>query len=206
MVSIDDPLRQIRAAWASNGEYLDDLKDRLSAAQPIALVPFVGAGLSMPMGFPSWGGFLKDLAAECGKAAEVARLLRQGQYEEAAETVELGLSAELFNDRVGHTFGERKSKSCELRGAVLALPDLAVGPVVTSNFDRVLERVFSEAGSPFEHVVWGSQVDSMRRAIADNKPFLLKIHGDAEERSGRVLTKSEYEAHYASKDTNGPRA
>lgn len=206
MVPIDDALRQIRAAWASNGEYLDDLKDRLSGAQPIPLVPFVGAGLSVPMGFPSWGGFLTSLAAECGKAAEVAALFEAGQYEEAAETVEQGLSPELFNDRVGHTFGERKSKSCELKGAVLALPDLAGGAVVTTNFDRVLERVFSEAGSPFEHVVWGSQVDSIRGAIDDNKPFLLKIHGDAEERSGRVLTKCEFEAHYASGDPNGLRA
>ncbi|MCX6633607.1 MAG: SIR2 family protein, partial [Acidobacteria bacterium] len=177
-----------------------------SGAQPIPLVPFVGAGLSMPMGFPSWGGFLKGLAAECGKAAEVAALLEAGQYEEAAETVEQGLSAEIFIDRVGHTFGERKSKSCELKGAVLALPDLAAGPLVTTNFDRILERVFAEAGATFEHVGWGSQVDSIRRAVTDNKPFLLKIHGDAEERSGRVLTKSEYEAHYASKDPNGLRA
>jgi len=78
--------------------------------------------------------------------------------------------------------------------------------VVTTNFDRVLERVFAEAGSPFEHVVWGSQVDSMRRAMAENRAFLLKIHGDAEERSGRVLTKREYETHYASGDPDGLRA
>ena len=175
MVAVDEALRAIRDASRSNGETLDDLKERLTGAQPIPLVPFVGAGLSMPMGFPSWGGFLTGLAGDCGKSVEVAALLRDGKYEEAAETVEVGLGATIFNARVRHTFGERKSKECKLQGAVLALPDMAGGAVVTTNFDRVLERVFAGVGSAFEHVVWGSQVDSMRRAIAENKPFLLKI-------------------------------
>jgi hypothetical protein len=206
MVSIDEALRQIREAWPSNGDYLDDLEDRLTGAHPIPLVPFVGAGLSMPMGFPSWGDFLKGVAAECGKSGEVATLLTDGKYEEAAETVEDGLGEEIFHSRVRHTFGKRPSNECELKDAVLALPDLAGGPVVTTNFDRILERVFAEAGSPFEHVAWGSQVDSMRQAMAENKPFLLKIHGDGEERSGRVLTKSEYDRHYAPGDPNNLRA
>jgi tetratricopeptide (TPR) repeat protein len=203
MISIDDALRQLGDAWPSNADQLDDLKQRLTAAQPIPLVPFVGAGLSMPMGFPSWVGFLKDLAAECGKSDDVLAELAEGEYEEAAETVEQGLGPAIFNKRVAHTFGKRRSQECELQGAVLALPKLAAGPVVTTNFDRILERVFAEFGSPFEHVVWGSQVDSMRQAISENKPFLLKIHGDAEERSGRVLTKSEYDKHYAPGDPDG---
>jgi len=46
----------------------------------------------------------------------------------------------------------------------------------------------------------------MRQAMAENKPFLLKIHGDGEERSGRVLTKSEYDRHYAPGDPTNLRA
>jgi len=206
-MAADNPvLAKIRETWPSNVDVLDDLKERLTAPQPIPLVPFVGAGLSMPMGFPSWGGFLTSLAAECGTSDAVAILLGEGKYEDAAETVEAALGPELFCQRVAHVFGKRKSEACELRGAVLALPALAAGPVVTTNFDRVLERVFAAAGSPFEHIAWGSQVDSMRKAMAENKPFLLKIHGDAEERSGRVLTRSEYEKHYGSGDRDGLRA
>src|SRR5450755_2661127 len=168
MVPIDEAVRQVRAVWPSNGDYLDDLQRRLTSVQPIPLLPFVGAGLSVPMGFPSWGRFLDDLSHECGKQRDVAALLLDGRYEEAAEVVELGLGAAIFNRRVTHTFGELRSRDCELHGAVLALPELANGAVVTTNFDRVLERAFAEAGAPFEHVVWGSQVDSIRRAIADN--------------------------------------
>ena len=149
---------------------------------------------------------LTALATECGKSREIAAQLAEEKYEDAAETVEQALGPTIFSRRVANTFGERRSNACELKGAVLALPKLAKGAVVTTNFDRILERTFAEAGSPFEQVVWGSQVDSMRRAIAENKPFLLKVHGDAEERSGRVLTKSEYEANYAPGDPDSLRA
>ncbi len=206
MAPFEEALGTIREAWRSNGGCLDDLKERLTGAQPIPLLPFVGAGLSMDMGFPSWAGFLEGLAAECGKSGAVAALLGEGKYEEAAEAIERGLSQEIFSRRIAHTFGKRRSDTCELKGAVLALAEMAAGAVVTTNFDRILERVFREAGSAFEHVVWGSQVDSIRQAIAENKPFLLKIHGDAEERSGRVLTKREYEKHYTPGDPEGLRA
>src|SRR5260370_20071028 len=196
MLSPREALQIIRDTWPSNAGNLDDLKERLTAPHAIPLVPFVGAGLSMPMGFPSWGAFLTELAAECGKSAEIAALLTADKYEEAAEAVEQGLGPAIFNKRVAHTLCDRKSNECGLKGAILVLPDLAGGAIITSNFDRVLERVFSEAGAPFEHIASGSQVDSMRRAMVENKPFLLKIHGDAQERSRRVLTRSAYDIHY----------
>jgi hypothetical protein len=151
----------------------------------------------MPMGFPSWKGFLEELAERCGESQAVADLLTTNRFEEAAEKVEGALSPEIFFDQVRQTFGHRRSVACQLRGAVLALPELPTGPVVTTNFDHVLERAYIEAGLPFEHVLWGAQVDLLRRAITENKQFLFKVHGDAEERSGRVLTEREYDEHYA---------
>jgi tetratricopeptide (TPR) repeat protein len=206
MPLIDEIPQEIREAWPSNIDYLADLHDRLTGPHPIPLMPFVGAGLSMPMGFPSWTRFLKNLAGECGLSAEIATLLANGQYDEAADRIEQGLSPTLFNKRFTHTFGHRKSEARELKGPVLALPHLAAGAVVTTNFDRILERVFAEAGAPFEHVAWGSQVDQIRRAITENQPFLLKLHGDAEERTNRVLTRREYDTHYVSGNPEGLRA
>ena len=178
---MDEALKQIRETWPSNGGYLDDLKDRLTGPQPMPLLPFVGAGLSVPMDFPSWGQFLENLAAECSKTDEIEALLGEGESEEAAEIAEEALSPTVFTNRVAHTFGKRKSEQCELKGPVLLLPKIAGGAVVTTNFDRILERVFQDAGVPFEHVAWGSQVRQIGKAVAENEPFLLKIHGDAEE-------------------------
>ena len=201
-----DPLQELRDAAPANGDFLDDLERRLTSAHPIPVVPFVGAGLSIPMGFPSWTTFLTRLAAECGASAAVAALLSANQYEEAAEAVESAMGPVIFHRRVSQTYGQAKSYGCELRGAVRVLPELAPGPVATTNFDRLIERAFEEAGTAFEHVAWGSQVDQMRRATIENRPFLLKLHGDGEERSGRVLTKSEYDRQYGGNDPDGLRA
>jgi predicted RNA methylase len=205
MVPDELAIATIRQTWPYNADYLDELQERLTVANPIPLVPFVGAGLSMPMGFPSWSGFLQRLADECGTSDEVQTLLANSKYEEAAETVEQALSAVVFDRRLAETFGRRRSTACVLQGAVLAIPALAAGAVVTTNFDHILERVFEESGSKFERIVWGSQVSSIRSAIDVNKPFLLKIHGDAEERSARVLTKGEYDTQYRAGDPSGLR-
>ncbi len=70
-----DPLQELRDAAPANGDFLDDLERRLTSAHPIAVVPFVGAGLSIPMDFASWTAFLTRLAAECGASAAVAALV-----------------------------------------------------------------------------------------------------------------------------------
>jgi hypothetical protein len=206
ILSVDQALQIIRDVWPSNGQFLDDLKDRITSPAGIPLVPFVGAGFSIPMGLPSWGTFLAQMSAECGRSEEAAALMSEGKYEEAAGTVERGLGEAIFNRRIAHTFGERASMKCRLQGPVQELPGLACGPVVTTNFDRILERAFSEAGSPFEHVICGSMVDTIREAIATSRPFLLKLHGDAEERTGRVLTAEEYVQHYATGNPKNLRA
>ena len=59
----DEASQIIRGTWALNGGYLDRLQGRLTAEKPIPLVPFIGAGLSIPMEFPSWSAFLTQLVA-----------------------------------------------------------------------------------------------------------------------------------------------
>ncbi|MEN6536591.1 MAG: tetratricopeptide repeat protein [Bryobacteraceae bacterium] len=201
----DLPSELIDAAPA-NADFLCDIERLLTTSYPIPLVPFVGAGLSIHMGFPSWTAFLIQLGVESGISAQVAKLVTAGAYEEAANVVEDALGPSIFHRRVSQTFGQAKSYACDLNGAVKVLPELMPGPVVTTNFDRVIERVFEEADMPFEYVSWGAQVDQMRRAIQENRPFLLKLHGDGEDRSARVLTKVEYERHYGSDDPNSLRA
>ena len=49
----------------------DNLRDLLDALHPDAgLIPFVGAGLSRPFGFPEWGAFLNPERFSVGDAAQ----------------------------------------------------------------------------------------------------------------------------------------
>jgi len=205
MEPLDDNLNTLRRTSPANADYLDDLQAYVTGLTQIPLVPFVGAGLSIPMGFPSWKQFLLDLAKECNHTRVTRQLVSSGAFERAAGVLERQLTAEVFHARVAQAFGARRTERAMLNGPVLLLPRLGSGLVVTTNFDRILERTFATAGSAFEQVVWGSQVDSIRRAITDGKHVLLKVHGDAEERTGRVLTSAEYNLHYKAGSSRGLR-
>ena len=58
---------------------------------PVGVIPFVGAGLSMPFGFPGWTNFLLSEAESAGIKDEVQEFIDAGKYEEAAERLMNGL-------------------------------------------------------------------------------------------------------------------
>jgi hypothetical protein len=58
------------------------------------------------------------------------------------------------------------------------------------------EAAFRQAGRPFKAVITGSRLDSVTEAVAQQQRCLVKLHGDALERSDRILTSTEYERYY----------
>jgi hypothetical protein len=192
----DEALAAI-AEIPGNAANLDRLRRQLGTG--VGLVPFVGAGLSIPLGFPGWPEFLTAQARLGGIAATVQHRIQQGEYEEAAGDLLEALGHRAFYDAIEDTFGPSRLAGKTIGGAVAMLPELVRGPVVTTNFDRVLETVFDKAQRPLE-VVWGARVDVTTQSLHEDRRFLLKMHGDAAVRTDRVLTRSEYEEHYGSAD------
>jgi tetratricopeptide (TPR) repeat protein len=179
----------------------DNLNDLLEALRCDAgLIPFVGAGLSRAFGFPEWGAFLRVQARAAGVEAPIDARLSKGEYEEAAEDLQEALGSLAFEDAIRRTFGSGSVKGELPDAAVRALPALATGPVLTTNFDRVLETVFEEAGHQFEDIVWGAQPSRISQALHVNALMLWKLHGDYKTKADRVLTHGEYTEHYGHSD------
>jgi hypothetical protein len=44
--------------------------------------------------------------------------------------------------------------------------------------------------------VWGATRDTVVEALQSDRPILLNLHGDVEDAATRILTGSEYDAHY----------
>jgi SIR2-like domain len=163
---------------------------------PMGVVPFVGAGLSVSFGFPSWQKFLTDASEFHSDPKSVIELITNGDYIGAAGRL-FAESADRFQLMVAQAFGSKVSEEQARQGSVSLLPTLAKGPVITTNFDHVLETAFQAAGRPFDYVITGPQPDSVIRVMHRNELALIKIHGDAFDRSARVFTGSEYEAQYS---------
>lgn len=162
-------------------------------------VPFVGAGVSFDYGYPTWSGFLREIAQSCGCLDEVNSLMSEGKYEDAAELVLGRLGEQAFDDRYRQAFCiDPKTPTQETAARHVAR--LTSGLIVTTNYEGVIP---SEIKAELSNVaiLEGAQLDRVSSAIHGLNPTVWKMHGSADERSTRILTRKEYVSSY--EDTSG---
>src|SRR4029434_3675463 len=179
----------------NNREYLEVLIDQVRNGP--GLTPFVGAGMSAQLKLLEWGEFLISTARRGYGEPEVRQLVDAGQYEQAAEVcIERGGPGGLQH-AITEEFGDKQLDRHErITAALRLIPELANGPVVTTNFDHVLERSFREAKKEFRHVLWGTSAAAMVEAFHRKHRYLFNIHGDVDHPDQRILTREEYDRHY----------
>jgi len=151
------------------------------------VILFVGAGLSRPLGLPSWGELIEHMARELD--FDPAVLVGPGaDYLQVAEFYKLrkGSIGDLrsWMDRSWNVTDERLLGSKVHRQIV----DLDFPLIYTTNYDSNLERAFRLQGHNVSKIA--SVVD-----IADAKPnhtHVVKFHGDFSDDNSLVLTESDY--------------
>jgi hypothetical protein len=159
------------------------------------VIPFIGAGMSKSAGCPDWTTYLLDLCddAHLDRDAMSQRLKQQGDYEGVMNDLVIALGENRFNLDFERDFAIAN----EITGAVTLLPKLFDNSVITTNFDRVLERVYENAGVPFVEKVTGrGNTSAFFRAIPAGERYLLKLHGNLDNANERVLNLGEYDAAY----------
>ncbi|WP_250657075.1 SIR2 family protein [Alkalimarinus coralli] len=158
-----------------------------------AIIPFVGAGMSMPSDYPGWTKFLYQVLDETTVNKDAFNsTIEDGQYEEAAQMLSDALPAGCFLEYVENAFGANQ----EIWGVVQRLPLIFKQAVVTTNFDNVLTRCYENANFNFEEELLGPAAEELPRALGENKRVLVKLHGKAGSSRNRILTKNEYDNHY----------
>jgi molecular chaperone DnaK (HSP70) len=181
-----------------NRKLMAELHEQLATS--MGVVPFVGAGLCVSCGLSEWSTLLRQLAQVCGKLEKIDDLISGGGFEEAASVLEQSLGPAAFALQLR----DRLSGSAirQLAGPILHTPALTRGPVITTNLDSILEQVFARSGYPFERVGLGPNVDTVRGALHQNHPYLIKIHGGLDDPATRVLTLDDYQRAYGSRDAS----
>ncbi|WP_127508780.1 SIR2 family protein [Paenibacillus humicus] len=159
-----------------------------------AIIPFVGAGLSMPSGYSSWTAFLYRVLNETRiPPAEFDELIKSGSYEEAAQILSDNLPNGSFLEQIENEFGTKR----EIVGSVQRLPYLFKNAVITTNFDSVISKCYSYANLNFDKELLGADAKYLSRELGENKRVLVKLHGEADSSRNRIFTKSEYDHHYS---------
>lgn len=184
-----------------NGPVIEALVKSLRS--PTGVIPFIGAGMSHDYGVPMWGEFLEMAAVTDEDKTEVKRLVNDGKYEDAAQFLDSGGRGEHFRALISERLDVDVEAERRRTGPLSLLPLLTRGPVITTNFDRVIEAFYEAAERPFTGDAWiaGRQEPlRIRDAIQQNRHALIKLHGDVRDASTFTFTALEYAASYGSRE------
>ena len=165
----------------------DQLLEKIEECE---VVPFVGAGLSVAGGFPSWKGHLKQQAKTAGlNDVEVEELLNQGFYEQVLEEIENRLGADVVTQEILDVF----SKTGTLFQTTLLLSELFRDTIITTNYDKLIEKAFDTGvEKPY-------QIISGLNAMESPDPecvTIIKLHGDIKTPARCILSKNQYNQAY----------
>jgi hypothetical protein len=165
------------------------------ACQRGFVIPFVGAGMSKSAGCPEWKEYLLGLCDDAALDPDAMRdrLENIGDYEGVMNDLVQVLGVNRFNLDFERDF----KTPDEITGAVTILPKLFDNSAITTNFDRVLEKVYENDAKAFVEKVTGrGRANAFFRAIPAGDRYLLKLHGNLDNAAERVLNKAEYDTAY----------
>lgn len=150
------------------------------------LIPFVGAGLSMNLGLPSWSKLISIIAEQLDYDPDVFKLsgnnLQLAEYYVATKGSIGPLRSEM--DRIFNPNDEAIKTS----RAHSALVEMDLPLIYTTNYDRIIERAF-ELKKVSCHTV--ANIDDIATAPPD-ATHVVKFHGTFSDDASLVLTESSY--------------
>jgi len=160
------------------------------------VVPFIGAGVSVSGGFPSW----KDHLREQGRTANIdsdhiEELLESGAYEQVLEEIEGVRGREVFIQEIHDVF----SRTGTIPDTVWRLSEVFTDTLITTNYDRLIEQAF-DTGE--ENTVQVTNGMNALETPDPNKTIIVKIHGDIRDPKACILSKNQYDDAYGNGDLN----
>jgi SIR2-like domain len=150
------------------------------------LIPFVGAGLSINLGLPSFSQLIDKIAEELGYDAAVFKLngnnLQLAEYYVAVKGA-IGPLRSILDRSFDPTDEQIKSSVAHKALAQMNLP-----VIYTTNYDNIIEKSFELLNKPVCAI---ANIDDISSA-PDNATQIVKFHGTFSDDESLVLTESSY--------------
>jgi hypothetical protein len=183
----------------TNHSNVPDLPDDLvKSVKEGKCAVFVGAGLSMHAGYPSWQKLLQMLVKKClllqeitkAKAQEIERLLKDpDKYLMVAEELREDMGEEQFTEKLVQVFEESKAVVTDVHKQ---LPKIPFCLAMSTNYDMLLEDTYAKAFDSVPKSYTNDRARDFADSLWSGKFFILKAHGDIHHSSSLVLTERDY--------------
>lgn len=187
------------SAWAAlTPSLLAKAKELGEIARSGRLVPFMGAGISISAGAPTWSELLGRLAKAANLSEPERKALKELSNLDQAAVLRTYFE-EKFPGAGDMKFGRAVSEAVNMQQYGLAPSLLACLPstgAITLNYDTLFERASKDAGSP-RTVIPGEKPDD---ATAATHKWLLKLHGSVDKPETIVLTRDDYLGYSATRE------
>lgn len=152
--------------------------DSRISARAGKLVPFIGAGVSVAAGLPTWTGLLGALADEAGLAESGGlATLEKMDARDAANALQLKLGSGL-DTYLRKRFGQRGPSS--LTHALIA--SLPIAEAATTHYDRLFEQAWEAACGAAPTMLPTDDASQAAR-------WLLKLHGSVDDKIARSCSR-----------------
>lgn len=183
--------------YERNEQRFNQLIDRLIDEM---VVPFVGAGISVGGGFPTWTNHLRQQGRTAGIAGhQIEAWLAQGEFEQVIAHIELVHGRDVFAQEIRDVFGKRGS----IQNITLLISEIFNDTLITTNYDQLLEQVFDTGKNSTVQVING--VTAMETPDP-NKIAIIKMHGDIKNPARCILGKIQYDQAYGEAELDLDRA
>lgn len=154
------------------------------------LVPFVGAGISAQIGFPSWKKHLIDQGKTSGIDSDyVNKLLNEGQYEKLIEEIEAKGYRDAFLREIRDIFSDKLEPNDTYR----LITDLFPNRALTTNYDQTLEQAYVTFKSSKIQIIESSNI---LENLDYTRTSVIKLHGDINYPTKCIISKKQYEDAY----------
>lgn len=173
--------------YKKNQSRLMQLLDLIAKSE---VVPFIGAGLSVSGGFPTWKAHLKVQGRTAGlDGTAVDELIKEGKYEEVIHQIEQQDYLETFEQELVDSFTHIE----QIPESVMLLGSLFKDTLITTNYDRLIEHAYDVE---FDCDVEVIDNRDPNKAPDSQKISVIKLHGDIQSPQACIMSKNQYDTAY----------
>ncbi len=195
----------IEKFWEDKGILEDTLEYFKDLQKASNLVPFVGSGMSVRFGFPTWSTFLQNVinryfGEKDEKKEKFQDMLNKCDFLNLAEKLNKDLKDGALQQAVKEQFDPTRKKPVDGEQNYLTiLKSSGITKIITTNFDTVIEDHLGLKNTRITLPSTSIDSGTLRKYFNQKGKMLIKLHGTFDDADSIILTTTQFKSSYCDK-------